>query len=75
MKLKKEPSQCDLILKYMKTHKGITGKQAYRIAHSMSLAQRIYDLKKRNIKIASDWVIEKGEDGKKYRVKQYRLVK
>lgn len=73
--IKKEPSQCDLILKYMKTHKkGITGKEAYKIAHSMNLAQRIYDLRKRGHHIVADWVEVKGENNKKYRVKRYRLV-
>jgi len=74
--MKKKVTQCDIILKFMKTHKkGITGKQAYRVAHSMNLAQRIYDLRQRGNEIEDDWVIEKSDDGKKYRVKQYRLVK
>ena len=72
--VKKQPSQCDLILKYMKTHKRITGKDAYRIAHSMNLPQRIYDLRMRGHKIEDEWVMVKGEDGRKYRVKAYRLV-
>lgn len=73
--VKKQPSQCDLILKYMQTHKrGITGKEAYKIAHSMNLAQRIYDLRQRGYKIVDEWVQVKGEDGKKYRVKRYRLA-
>ena len=60
----------------MQTHKnGITGKQAYKAAHSMNLPQRIYDLKRRGHKIVSDYVEEKNDFGEKYRVKQYRLVK
>ena len=74
--MKKKTTQCDKILKFMATHKnGITGKQAYRVAHSMSLPQRIYDLKKRGYEITDQFVNEKGEDGVVYRVKQYRLVK
>ena len=72
----KKKSQCDIILKYMETHKtGITGKQAYKAAHSMNLAQRIYDLKQRGYKISDCYVEVANDFGEKYRVKQYRLVK
>ena len=72
----KKKSQCDIILKYMETHKtGITGKQAYKVAHSMNLAQRIYDLRQRGHNIVDDFVIVTNDFGEKYRVKQYRLVK
>ena len=72
----KKKSQCDIILKYMETHKtGITGKQAYKYAHSMNLAQRIYDLRQRGHKIVDNYVVVKNEFGETYRVKQYRLVK
>lgn len=71
----KKKSQCEIILKYMETHKnGITGKQAYKYAHSMNLAQRIYDLRQRGYDITDDFVIVKNDFGEKYRVKQYRLV-
>ena len=69
-------SQNDIILKYMETHKnGITGKQAYKYAHSMNLAQRIYDLRKRGHVITSQFVTVKNDFGEEYRVKQYKLVK
>jgi len=72
----KKKSQCDIILKYMETHKkGITGKQAYKVAHSMNLAQRIYDLRQRGHNIVDDFVVVTNDFGEKYRVKQYRLVK
>ena len=72
----KKKRQCDIILKYMETHKtGITGKQAYKYAHSMNLAQRIYDLRQRGHNIVDDFVIVTNDFGEKYRVKQYRLVK
>ena len=72
----KKKSQCDIILKYMETHKtGITGKQAYKYAHSMNLAQRIYDLRQRGHNIVDDFVVVKNNFGETYRVKQYRLVK
>ena len=72
----KKTSQCDKILKFMQTHKnGITGKQAYKYAHSMNLAQRIYDLRKRGNEITSSYVEVTNDFGEKYRVKQYRLVK
>lgn len=72
----KKKSQCDIILKYMETHKtGITGKQAYKYAHSMNLAQRIYDLRQRGHNIVDDFVVVQNDFGETYRVKQYRLVK
>ena len=72
----KKKSQCEIILKYMETHKtGITGKQAYKYAHSMNLAQRIYDLRQRGHNIVDDFVVVKNDFGETYRVKQYRLVK
>jgi len=74
--MRKRISQCNKILKFMKTHKkGINGLQAYRVAGSMNLPQRIYDLKKRGEKIEDEYIFVKGEDGEIYRVKQYRLVK
>ena len=73
---KKAKSQCDKILKFMQTHKnGITGLQAYRTALCMCLPQRIYDLQQRGHEIESDYIIVKNAEGKKCRVKQYRLVK
>lgn len=76
MKKVTKTSQCDRILKFMQSHKnGITGKQAYKCAHSMNLAQRIYDLRKRGYIILDSYVEEKNDFGEKYRVKQYRLVK
>lgn len=76
IKRTKKLSQCDIILRFMKTHKkGITGKQAYKAAHSMNLPQRIYDLRKRGHKIIDCYVEETNDYGETYRVKQYRLVK
>ena len=69
-------SQCDLILKLLERRKnGITGKEAYKYAHSMNLPQRIYDLRKRGYNIIDDFVVVKNDFGETYRVKQYRLVK
>ena len=74
--MKKRVSQCDKILKFMQTHKkGINGQQAYRVARSMNLPQRIYDLQKRGVEIESEYIFVKGDDGEIYRIKQYRLVK
>jgi len=69
-------SQCDLILKLLERRKnGITGKEAYKYAHSMNLPQRIYDLRQRGYNIVDDFVVVKNDFGETYRVKQYRLVK
>lgn len=71
----KKKSQNEIILKLLKTRKnGITGKQAYKYAHSMNLPQRIYDLKLQGHKITSEFVEVTNDFGEKYRVKQYRLV-
>ena len=72
----KKKSQNDIILKLLQTHKnGITGKHAYKYAHSMNLPQRIYDLRKKGHEITSTFVEVKNDFGETYRVKQYRLVK
>lgn len=67
-------SQNEIILKLLQTRKnGITGKQAYKYAHSMNLPQRIYDLRKQGHKISSKFVEVENDFGEKYRVKQYKL--
>lgn len=74
--MSKKQTQCDKILKFMGTHKkGINGQQAYHVAKSMNLPQRIYDLRQRGHEIESEYINVKGEDGTVYRVKQYRLVR
>ena len=71
----KKKSQNEIILKLLKTRKnGITGKQAYKYAHSMNLPQRIYDLRKQGVRITSEFVEVTNDFGEKYRVKQYRLA-
>ena len=76
MARKQKLSKADKILRYMQTHKkGITGKQAYKVAHSMNLPQRIYDLKKRGFTIESEYIDVTNLFGETERVKQYRLVK
>ena len=72
---KKKLSQCDRNLKFMQTHKSIDGKQAYRVAHSMNLPQRIYDLREQGYEIEGEYVYKKNEYGEKHRVKQYSLVR
>ena len=68
-------SQCKIILKFCMTHKnGITGQQAYRVAGSMCLPQRIYDLKKQGHEFTSEYVKVKCESGRVCRVKRYKLV-
>ena len=73
--VKKRLSQCEKILKYMKTHKGITGWQAYKVSKSMNLPQRIYDLRKKGVEIEDEYIFIKDADGEIFRVKEYRLVK
>ena len=69
-------SQNEIILKLLQNRKnGITGKQAYKYAHSMNLPQRIYDLRKQGHKISSRFVEVQNDFGEMYRVKQYKLEK
>ena len=69
-------SQCEKILKFMKSHKrGITPLQAMEKFGCMSLAQRIYDLRGEGYDISSELVEVKNRYGEKCRVSQYRLVR
>lgn len=68
-------SQLDKILRFMQTHKGITGLQALKVAGTLYLPRRICDLEERGHIIDREWIKVKNADGKKIRVIQYRLVK
>lgn len=48
---KKTPTQCDLVLAYMKNHLYITSLGAYRDLGVTQLGARIYELKKKGYKI------------------------
>lgn len=72
--MKKPLTQLEKLLKYMRSHKGITGLQAVRVVGTLYLPRRIKDLQQRGYKIESEYINVKNADGKKIRVKQYRLV-
>ena len=68
-------TQLEKILKYCKTHAGITGLQALHVAGTMYLPRRICDLEERGYEFERRWVKVPNADGKNIRVIQYRLVK
>lgn len=68
-------SQCDMILKYLQTHKtGITPLQALQKFGCLRLSGRIYDLRDQGYDILTNMVEVKTADGDVARVAQYRLV-
>ena len=68
-------SQCEMILKYMKTHKrGITPLVAMEKFGCMRLSGRIHDLRAEGYVIGSEIVEVRNRYGKICRVSQYRLV-
>lgn len=76
MKKTKKQSHCDLILKYLQTHKrGITTMDAITKYRITRLSGRIFDLKKRGYQIESVPVEQKDkETGETVRFVRYRLV-
>ena len=68
-------TQCDKILKHMKTHKkGITTAQAYERYGCMRLSGRIFDLRRKGYSIKSEKIAVRDRDGETKYVAQYTLV-
>lgn len=68
-------SQCDKILKHLKTHKkGITPAQAYDKYGCMRLSGRIFDLRRMGYSIKSEKIAVRDRDGETKHVAQYTLV-
>lgn len=67
-------TQCEKILKYLKTHKrGITPQQAYEKFGCLRLSGRIYDLRDAGYEITSTLIDVKNRYGEDCRVALYRL--
>lgn len=66
-------TQCSKILEYMKTHDGITPKDADREFSCMRLASRISDLKRRGYRISKNMETSKNKAGESVRYARYRL--
>ena len=68
-------SQCEMILKYMQTHKtGITPIQALEKFGCLRLSGRIYDLRDQGYEIATNIIDVKNRFNDVAHVAQYRLV-
>lgn len=68
-------TQCDKILKHMKTHKrGITPAQAYERYGCMRLSGRIFDLRHMGYAIKTDIIAVRNRDGETSYVAQYTLM-
>lgn len=67
-------SQCDQILKYMKTHrKGITALKALEICGCLRLSGRIWDLRHQGYEIKREMIAVRGEGGETKYVARYSL--
>ena len=72
--MKKTPTQCDRVLEYLKTHKGITPMDAWSKLGVYRLGARIWDLKhKQGIPIAKYMVDVPNRYGETCKVAEYRL--
>ena len=68
-------TQCEMILKYMQTHKrGITPIIAMNKFGCMRLASRIHDLRERGYKIMANTIEVRNRNGEKCHVCEYKLV-
>jgi len=72
---KKNRTQTERILAFMKSHKkGITALQALKFCGCFDLAGRIRDLKEKGIKIESEYIKVQNAVGEVVKIKQYRLA-
>ena len=69
--MKKQTTQNDRVLAYMRSHKGITSLDAYRDLRCTRLSARIADLKGRGITIGKIMVDRENRYGETVKVAQY----
>ena len=68
-------TQCDQILRYMKTHKkGITALEALNLCGCLRLSGRIWDLRSIGYDIKSEMIAVRGAEGETKYVARYSLV-
>lgn len=68
-------SQNKKIIAYLKTHDGITGREAdAHCGRCTRLPARIKDLEKKGYTFSKEWDYTLNEEGKKIRFMRYRLV-
>lgn len=73
--VKKPQTQCEVILKHLKTHKGITVYDAINKYGVLRLSAVIFDLRKAGYNIINDYQLGVDVRGKQIRFVKYRLVK
>ena len=69
--MKKQTTQNDRVLAYMRSHKGITSLDAYRDLGCTRLSARIADLKRMGIAIGKIMVDRENRYGETVKVAQY----
>jgi 2-methylisocitrate lyase-like PEP mutase family enzyme len=69
--MKKQTTQNDRVLAYMRSHKGITSLDAYRDLGCTRLSARIADLKRMGIAIGKVMVDRENRYGETVKVAQY----
>ena len=72
--MKKDLSQCEQIVRYLRKHTGITRLQALEKFECINLPGRICDLRQGGYNIVSVWQEKKKLNGDVKRFVQYRLV-
>lgn len=71
----KKPSQCQIIVGYLKKHRYITTRTAMSELGILRLASRISEMRKYGYKIGDEYVDVLDRFGKKTRIKRYWLIK
>ena len=64
-------NQEDLVLRYMKDHKGITSMEAFKYLGVTRLSAKIFELRKKYI-IKDIWLESENRYGQKVRFKKYK---
>lgn len=71
----KKPSQCQIIVGYLKKHRYITTRTAMSELGILRLASRISEMRKYGYKIGDEYVDVLDRFGKKTRIKRYWLIR
>lgn len=71
--MKKETTQCDRIIEYMKDNGSITPWEAMKELGCMRLASRIHELRMMGVGIIKEWVTDKNIYGEEIKYASYRL--
>lgn len=69
----KKPTQCEMIIQYLKDFGSITTFESFTELGVTRLASRISDLKNQGYQFDEEWVTTKNRYGKKVSFKKYKL--